>query len=178
MCIDSILANPFLWCNAYQELSSVAPGSQLHAAVLDFYLVQQWYTIAQEAGPDNCFAFYLDRSTVQHLVFGTLEHTLYKHLLLPDDSIVKPRPVLFIAGEDDGPMVLTLLDYTHNQVFLFGRFGRTTHDTLYTLWDQNSLWNAIADGLGWVTAKDKEPSAFNLDWVQVCNRLLQTLHIL
>ena len=62
---------------------------------------------------------------------------------------------------------MALLDYVQNQVFLFGKYGRTTDDTLYASWDRSSLWNAIADGLGWVT-EDKEPSAFNLGWVQVC----------
>jgi hypothetical protein len=164
------LANPYLWSNAYQELSSVAPESMLHPAVLDFYLTQEWFTMAQEAGPDNCSAFYLDRSTIRHLVFGTLKDTLCEHLLLPDDGFVKRRPVLFIQGDDDGPTLLALLDYVHNQVFLFGKYGRTTDDTLYTSWDHSSLWNMIADGLGWVT-NDKEPSAFNLDWVQVCELL-------
>jgi len=173
--IDALLANPCLWCNAYQELSSVAPGSQLHVAVLDFYLTQEWYTTAQETGPDNCFAFYLDRSTVHHLVFGTLEHTLRKHLLLPESNrVVKQRPILFIEGDDNGRTVLTLLDYTRNQVFLFGQYGRTENDTLYTSWDGSSLWGAIADGMGWVIDKDKEPSAFNLDWVQVGKQPYQT----
>ena len=162
-----MLANPGLWSNAYRELSSVAPEAKLHATVLDFYLTQEWYTMAQKAGPDNCSAFYLDRSTIHHLVFGTFEHTLCKHLLLPDDRLVKPRPVLFIQGDDDGPTLLALLDYVQNQVFLFGKYGRTADDTLYTSWDHSGLWNTIANGLRWGT-EDKEPSAFNLDWVQVC----------
>jgi hypothetical protein len=164
-----MLGDPYWWSNAYQELSGVAPGARLHPAVLDFYLTQEWYTMAQEAGPANCAAFYLNRSTVHGIVSSTLQHTLRKQLLLPDQGIVKQCPVLFIQGHDDGPNVLALLDYMVNKVFLFGQFGRSANDTLYTSWNHSQLWKGIADQFGWPT-EDEEPSAFQLDWVQVCKQ--------
>lgn len=166
--LESNLADPYWWSNAYRELPSVVPGSRLHLAVLDFYLTQEWYTVAQQAGPDKCFAFYLNRSTAHHILSGTMPHTLRKQLLLPEEGIVQQRPVLFIqAGDDESPYLLVLLDYTANKVFLFGRFGRNPDDTVYTTWNHNMLWDSIADAFGWPT-EYKEPSAFQLDWVQVC----------
>lgn len=123
--------------------------------------------MAQLTGPANCAAFYLNRSIVRSMVSGTLKHTLRKQLLLPDQGMIKQCPVLFIQGCDDGPNLLTLLDYMANKVFIFGQFGRHANDTVYTIWNHNQLWRDIADEFGWII-KDVEPSAFQLDWVQVC----------
>jgi len=67
---------------AYRELPSVVPGSRLHLAVLDFYLTQEWYTVAQQAGQTNALPFNLNRSTAHHILSGTMPHTLRKQLLL------------------------------------------------------------------------------------------------
>jgi hypothetical protein len=101
------------------------------------------------------------------MVSSTPQLTLRKKLLLPDQGTVKQCPVLFIQGCDDGPNLLTLLDYVANKVFLFGQFGRRANDTIYTSWNHTQLWRDIADEFGWVI-KDVDPFAFQLDWVQVC----------
>lgn len=163
-----MLADPARWSNAYSQLSSVAPEASLHLAVLDFYLTQEWYSLAQQTGAENCSAFYLDRSTVHHINSGTLQHTLRKWLLLPQQGVVKQCPILFIQGHDEGTHhKLVLLDYVANRVFLFGASGLHGDDTLYAQWNNNRLWNAICHEFGWVR-HDQEPSAFQLDWIQVC----------
>jgi len=168
---ESILADPYWWSNAYHELSSVVPGARLHPAVLDLYLTHEWYAVAQRVGPDKCSAFYLNRSTAHHILSGTLPYTLRKQLLHPEEGAVQRRPVLFLqAHDDEAPYLLVLLDYAANKVFLFGRFGRNPDDTVYTTWNHATLWDSIADAFGWVT-EDEGPSAFQLDWVQVCKQL-------
>lgn len=165
---ESVLADPVCWSNAYHQLSSVEPKASLHLAVLDFYLTQEWYSPAQQTGAKNCSAFYLDRSTVDHTHSGTLQHTLRKQLLLPEHSMVKRHPVLFIKGHDDSIRhKLVLLDYVANKIFLFGTFGLHGDDTSYTQCNNDRLWNLIAHGFEWAI-KGQQPSAFQLDWIQVC----------
>lgn len=163
---ESILSDPQWWSTAYQQLSSVVPGGKLHPAVLDFYLMQEWYTVALQTVQDSWPALYLGRSVVQLLTSGTPRHTLRRLLLLPDHGIIKRRPVLLLQGLDSGRIVLVLLDFISNQVFLFGVVVRDSQDNPYISWNNRRLWNAVADGFGWAT-EDAEPSAFQLNWVQV-----------
>src|ERR1700683_4617590 len=101
--METMLSDPHWWSNAYQQLPSVAPESHLHPAMLDFYLMQEWYTTAQNTPSTNYVAFYLDRRTISKLIPGTLPYTIWRQLLFSKQEEAIKHPVLFIQGGDDGP---------------------------------------------------------------------------
>jgi hypothetical protein len=170
-----------MWSNAYQQLSSVSPGAQVHGSVLDFYLANELYTMALKVDSSGLPAFYLHQTVIREILSDSLKHTLRRQLLLPEDGKIKKCPILFLQGYQntdchDGPNILVLLDYTANKVFLFGCFGRRHDDTMYITWSQTKLWRCIANGFGWVV-EDEGPSAFQLDWIQVSRSLTRCLHL-
>ena len=172
MLVESMLADPVWWSNAYQELPTLTPGVLLHPDVMDFYLTQESFKMAQAAGLGKYSAFYLDRSTIHQILSGTLKISLRKRLLLPEQGNIPLCPVLFIGNDmGNGLYFLVLLDYSTNRVFLFGNLGTHSKNPPYISWRNPRVWKGIANKIGWSIEDNKEPSSYWLDWAQVCSKL-------
>ena len=164
-----MFADPHWWSRAYEHISTVSLGAHVHSAPLDFYLMQEWYSMAQDAAETDCKAFYLDKRTIQDLLTGTPKHTIRTHLLFSDDDNRIPKaPVLFLQGDNDGGrQTLVLLDYTAKTVFLFGSSGYNLDDSIYVSWNSMRYWKTIAQAFEWTVDGDDLPVSYQLNWVQV-----------
>jgi hypothetical protein len=172
--LDSKLANPKLWVNAYEHASSISPGRRIKPAVIDLYLTKSWYQSIRNKNLTDRHSYYLDMNTVTQIFHNTLNHTIQKILLLPEDAAIPKRPILFspqYIGEDENYRMV-LFDYVKKEVFVF-HHDMPQETDMYASWDEwkgCDLWKSIANVFGWnldLEWEESSPKVIEPSWIKV-----------
>jgi hypothetical protein len=173
--LDSKLGSPSLWSTSYESLENVTPGFDLCPQLLDFYLLQESYSIVKGManGHHVRHAYYLDLSTVKNLLNHTLVDDIRKTILCPAEEPIRKHPVLFLLVEPGSKRVncLILFDYSKEEVFVFVRpHGGGPRETNmladWSDWTGDQYWRAIAVELGW-SISTSQPKVIQPNWNQV-----------
>jgi hypothetical protein len=101
---------------------------------------------------------------------------VYKMLLVPQGSIPRQSPILFlqITPGQYQEYQLVLFDYKKGEVFVFGYRAPTATDLYasWKSWNGFAYWKAIAKAFGWKLDKEPDgrfPKVIMPNWTKVCD---------
>jgi hypothetical protein len=157
-----VLADPWFWSRAYNEINSVVSESMMiDLAVLDFYFYTEWLKCT--AGQPGFY--YLDLRTSKDL--QRLEE--WKTTLTLQFPVPQAPVVFFLKGIDHWPR-LVVFNFKEAMVLLLGRGNNVEefvgHCLDWNQWNGQKLWTQISATMGWSQIK-QNPRIIEANWIPV-----------
>jgi hypothetical protein len=167
LCI--VLADPWFWSRAYNDINSVVSASaMIDLTVLDFYFYTAWFK-CRNSEPG---AYYLDLRTSKDL------HRLEdwrNSLTLKNCSLPQVPVVFFLQSVNHWPY-LVVFNYNKGMVLLLGRGNNVEEFVGHPDWNQsngNKLWTEISATMGWLQTKEN-PRIIEANWIPVSKETFES----
>jgi hypothetical protein len=157
----AVLADPWFWSRAYNEIQSVASVSTMvDMAALDFYFYAEWFGFKCT----NPGAYYLDLRTSRDI--SRME--TWKNSLTLQTPVLK-APVTFLLQDLCGWPRLVVFNYEKAMVLVLGHSDNIqefhSHQD-WRRWNGPKLWTAISATMGWIY-DEQNPRVIDANWISV-----------
>jgi hypothetical protein len=157
-----VLADPWFWSRAYNEINSVVSAStMIDLTVLDFYFYTEWFK-SRDSEPG---AYYLDLRTSKDLQ-GLEEWR--NTLTLKSPSLPQAPVVFFLQSPNHWPH-LVIFNYQKGMILLLGRGNNIKEFVGHPDWNHSNgkkLWTEILATMSWLQIGEN-PRIIEANWIPV-----------
>jgi hypothetical protein len=153
-------------------MKTLLPKAWLAGSVLDFMLLEYWFSVAEEA---HMYYMTLDYSK-SHGLPGPeqVNHYQMSNPIRPSaNGAYAHRPVIFLIHSDDHYFSV-VFDYLKLTAYIFGSSisgqGLFQGEKLWKSWRGSELWSSFALYHGWEPSDPTSVTVFARHWPQVCSK--------